>query len=293
MTLNRGAARRPTILLATCCLLALAPRTAASQTLDEAWERYEELSERFVDLQAECDAGDIRATTTNRLCREAVSSGFALADAIDFVLREDDSLAEGDRATLIDGMLTTRQISASIMVDLGECEEAIAPLEALLEHPEIGERPGVAEAAERWLNDANVCVEDRDTAARAALADPNESSAGPNIGAITLTSVGGAVLLSGLILDLSHLGRINDVRDSSGQCGLACQVSRNDDIEKIENARLPVALLYGIGGAAVVGGVIWMVADRPERDTSAWRLSPHAMRDRGDSFYGATLSGRF
>lgn len=294
MTLTLGAT------LSLSGLLAFAsPATASAQDnvdLDALWDSYAEQSERFVELQTQCDEGNIQGATTNRSCRRAVDQGFELADTISVLVANDDSLSEDERAALLDGMFTTRQIATSIMVDLGDCEQAKPILEALLAQPEMADRPSVAEAAERWLANANQCITEQHALVEAETSPSSlveqPEAAGRNVGPLLMTAGGGALLAAGAVLDVanqSSLRTLRDVRDNGEPCLDRCETALN----RVKGTRVPIALLYGVGGATLVGGVVWMIVDRGSDSETAWQLQPHATRDGGENFYGISLGGRF
>lgn len=288
--------------IVACALCALAlPRGASAQTLDDLWAQYESQTEEFVTLQAECDEGDIQATTTNRLCRSAVSVGFSLAETIEALVERDEELPANDEAALIDGALTTRQIAASILVDLGECEDARERLETLLEDERIAERPNVEDAAQRWLDNANACIAQQ-VAAQAPEPEPElePMAAAPidppsRTGPIALIATGSALLVGGIAWDLANLSSMSDFEDLNDACasGLpTCDSIRRDDLrDRLDGAKVPIALLYGVGAATAVSGVIWYaVQGASGRDeVSHVGVRPYQAFDGGSTYVGMQL----
>lgn len=301
-----AALRRLLILGALCCAASmLCPLSASAQDdVDALWTRYEEDSTQFIELQSQCDAGNIEATTTNRICRQAVDAGFQYADTIDALLAADGTLLDDERAALVDGLLTTRQIAASIMVDLGQCQEAVPVLDGLLLHPGTPERPVLEEAVQRWLDNANICIERQEDEARRAVAvdatDAPTPTEGANVtGPVLLMAGGGALVVGGFVWDAAMASErsafdreLDDCRTSAA----ACDQQRLDDAKQnIEGARVPIATLVGVGAATAVGGVVWYVVERrsARADDVAVRIRPTRLSDGSRSYYGVRLNARF
>ena len=276
--------------------LLLAPSIASAQTLDELWLQYEEQTETFVTLQTDCDEGDVRATTTNRLCRRAVQVGTELADTIEALVARDEELRPDDEAALIDGALTTRQIAASILVDVGECEDARDRLSALLEDERLAERPNVEEAAERWMENAERCIADALAAEQPepeetpepalALAPEPPSRAGP----LALLASGSALLVTGIAWDMANLSSIREFNDLNDACAEgSCDTARQGELkDRLDGAKVPIALLYGVGAATAVSGVVWMVLQGDGSDQAVAVRPYHGVGPAG-GFYGVQL----
>lgn len=96
-----------------------------------------------------------------------------------------------------------------------------------------------------------------------------EPSQGPPIGAIVLTAVGGAALITGVIT-ASVTGGIH--RDLTAECpNQTCSdlSAHQPDIDRGRRfARTTDALLFG-GGALLAGGVLWWILGRSSDDDSA------------------------
>lgn len=261
--------RLTTQVFAACALLLMTAYAAAQDVdVDALWDQYDVQATDFEAKQAECDTGDRTTTRVNRICREAADLSVALSNTIDELLVHDDQLTDDDRALLIDGMLTNRQIAGALWVELGECETAQSILQPLTEHPELAARPLVEQAAQNWLQDAEECI--------AAAQEPLELAEAPNkTGPIVVLSTGLAIAAAGFVWDMSMLSTINDFKDADEECGEVCSADSEAGRtltrtqESIDNAKPVIAVLYGVGAAAAIGGVIWLAVQGGGEDTEA------------------------
>lgn len=300
----------PLMLLCGATVLFSAPVLAQTETVDALWETYATQSDALVDLQQRCDEGNIEATTTNRICAQAVEAGFAFGETIEQLLALDITLPEADREALVDGLLTTRQVAASIMVDLGQCEEAVPILDALLAEDAVQARPIVAEAAARWRTNATVCITEQQTAAAARERALAEASATPDdaaqatetgrrsAGPVVMIATGGALAVGGFAWDLAMTGDRQTFTREFEDCraGSGCdEAALNDAKQRIDSARVPIGVLVGTGAATAVGGVIWYAIDgRRQRDArTSVRITPARMSDGVERYYGVRLRARF
>lgn len=115
--------------------------------------------------------------------------------------------------------------------------------------------------------------------------ESEESSSAPNIGAIVVMSAGGAALIGGVVLAIVAGGRYSDLESACP--GGICREDQQSDIDSLRTTALTADILMAVGGAALIGGVVWMLVggdDEPE-DSASLRF------DVGIS--GASLSGRF
>jgi hypothetical protein len=251
-----------TALLSTLLLCCVTPSLAYAQSeIDALWDEYGERSDAFVAAQTRCDEGDIEGTTTNRRCSEAVDTGLALAGTIEALITLDATLSDADREMLLDGLLTSRQIAASIQVDLGHCEDARSELITIREHPGTASRPVVSEAAERWILMSEDCIAEAEAAEErarlAAIAEEQrraadqmaerdqfiaeerargeaeqlantdfEPAVDPNrsrLGPILVTATGGLILASAVSYDAAMYATVREFRRERDRCseGLA------------------------------------------------------------------------
>ena len=245
------------VFAACSLLLATVPLAAQDVDVDELWEQYDAQATEFEAKQGECDTGDRETTRVNRICREAADLSVTLSNTIDELLMHDDQLTDDDRALLIDGMLTNRQIAGALWVELGECETARTILQPLTEHPDVAARPLVEQAAQTWLQNAEECI--------AAATAPLDVAEAPNqTGPIVVMSTGLAIAAAGFVWDMSMLSTINEFKDADAECREGC--SANSEAgrtltrtqESIDNAKPVIAVLYGVGAATAIGGVIWL-----------------------------------
>lgn len=274
---------------------------ASTASAQDLWEQYEQESTEFVDLQSRCDGGNIEATTTNRICSQAVQAGVRYAETIETLLASDGSdLSADEQAALVDGLLTTRQIVASVMVDLGQCEEALPVLEQLLAHPDIDDRPVLVEASQRWLDNANACIErqqapSEEFAGLGTTAEPYEPRlAGP----VAMIAGGGALLVGGFVWDAAMASERNAFDEELSNCQTSvalCDRARLGEAkDNIEAARVPIATLVGVGAATAVGGAVWYVVERRRgrADDVSVRVRPVRMSDGVQAYYGLRLRVR-
>jgi len=105
-----------------------------------------------------------------------------------------------------------------------------------------------------------------------------------------VAAVGGATLIAGGAVGGAMLSLDGDLTKKCDQ-GI-CDPSDQGDLEKRDNLALSADVLYGVGGAALIAGVVMIIvaARRGEREGGGEiTLSPSA----GPGFAGVTLGGRF
>lgn len=272
---------------------------------DALWDAYADAAAKFSQSYNETESVDPVATRGNRLYRRAVEDGEALISVLNQLLEADAPNTDDERLAVIDALLTTGQIIGSLRVEIRECDAGRINLEKVLEHPGIETRPILKDSAQTWLDRANQCVEQQavetaraererqiaelerqiNTAGdeaelnelRSQLAelqgmDPDQfmqvEPKGPvNVAPIAVLGAGLVTLAAAGIWDLT-LGDERDLIESyPGQ-----NEARPDQFdealiakERIDSAKAPIAVLYGIGGAATLTGAIWM-AIKPRRD---------------------------
>ncbi|MFT6400667.1 MAG: hypothetical protein ACJAYU_005445 [Bradymonadia bacterium] len=244
--------------LATSALIGTASVASAQEVdVDALWDQYDVQATEFDEKSAECDSGDRSTTRVNRICRESADLSVALSDTIDSLLAHDDQLTDEDRQLLIDGMLTNRQIAGALWVELGECETGRAILEPLTQHPDIAARPLVEQASQTWLDNANQCIADAQ--------DPLVVAEAPSrTGPVVVLSTGLAIAAAGFVWDMSMLSTISEFNDADEACGESCAVDSEAGRaltraqESINNAKPIIGVLYGVGGATAIAGVIWL-----------------------------------
>lgn len=260
--------RQTMLVCAACAMLLLAPGAMAQDVdVDALWDQYDAQATEFEAKSAECDSGDRATTRVNRICREAADASLALSDTIEELLAHDDQLTDEDRELLIDGMLTNRQISGALWVELGECESAREILLALTEHPDLAARPLVEQAAQNWLQNANDCLAEEQA--------PLEVAEAPNrTGPVVVLSTGLAIAAAGFVWDMSMISTINDFKDADEECGDVC--SSDSDAgrtllrtqDRIDSAKPIIGVLYGVGAATAIGGAIWLAVQGGGEDTA-------------------------
>lgn len=271
-------------------MLTAAPANAQDEAVDvdALWEQYDVQATRFEEVQVECDEGDIATTRVNRLCREAADTSLALADTIESLLAHDDALTEDDRELLIDGMLTNRQIGGALWVELGECETGRTILQQLLAHPDLPDRPVVQQAAENWIDRADACV-----AAMTAVEPVADGGGNGRVAPIVVMSSGLAVLAGGVAWDLALGGERSDFESLHAACSAGCSTEQfadlNDSQETLENAKVPIAVLYGAGAAIAVGGAIWLALSGDDADVDAGEVSFAPIFTRGGAGASVTV----
>lgn len=259
-----------------------------SVDIDVLWQRYDEQATTFEEQQRECDEGDIATTRVNRICREAADTSIALSDTIEALLEHDEQLTEEDRELLIDGMLTNRQIAGALWVELGECETGKTILQQLLAHPDLPARPVVQQASETWIARAEECIAEQMPVEEPVAEAPNRTAP------LVVMSSGLAVLAAGVLWDVMMISEQNEFESLRDRCNAGCSAESHaeldDSAETLENAKVPIALLYGVGAATAVGGAVWYVVTgrtgEADRDVS---LRPTF----GAGSVGAALNVRF
>ncbi len=105
-----------------------------------------------------------------------------------------------------------------------------------------------------------------------------------------VTAVGGAVLIGGGIVGGAMLSSDSDLVKKCDDD--VCDPQDQDAIDKRDNLALTADILYAVGGAAVIAGVIMVVVgakNGEKEDAGDVAFSPSA----GPGFVGAALRGRF
>ncbi len=320
-------------------LLLLISSSALAQNADQLWARYNDAAMSFGTLYAETEEQDPLATRGNRVYRDTISAGQELVEVLNDLLASGSGISPEERVAALDSLLTTRQIIGSLMVEVQQCEEGLAELEAVLAHPGVSDRPIVEESANRWKVRADTCIqgqaleaererraaeiaaEEQRLAHERALREAeireleaqidNEQDeaqlaqlqqrlaemqgvewvgpAGPALrrrsmaGPIVVTSVGVLALAGAGIWDLSMSGTRDD---------FDAALERNDQVAldslstEIDNAKLPMGILYGVGGAAALGGLVWVITTAShnggiDKDDSDLSVAPFFAPDGG------------
>ncbi|MBK8480771.1 MAG: hypothetical protein IPL40_06310 [Proteobacteria bacterium] len=168
---------------------------------------------------------------------------------------------------------------------MGEARTAAMYLRRYAEIPGVPgadlarERIGRLEARdEQRQRELQTMAQARDTSATgAATATPvDKGDTGPSrIGPIVVMSVGAAAIVAGVVTGVMALKARDDAK-SACMTGDLCPASAKDDIDRQRSLAGTTDVLIGVGSAAVVGGVAWLVinhltAKKAERAT-AWRL---------------------
>lgn len=288
---------------------------ASSTEASALWAEYEEAAQRFSESYSTTDSVDPRATRGNRLYRKAVEDGEALIAVLDRLLAAGAVRSSEERMAVVDALLTTGQIIGSLRVEIRACEAGRDDLQTVLDHPGIETRPILKDSAQKWLERANDCIEEeavaearrarerqiaeleRQIAAEgdeAQLAElrqqlaalqgveiegfASEEPRGPvNVAPIAVLSAGLVTLAAGGIWDLTLGDARSTIEDYPGQQQATIDQYREaaDAADRIDKAKVPIAVLYGVGGATTLVGVIWM-AVKPRRDVAPESEAPPA-----------------
>ncbi len=270
-------------------LLLLAAPAFADDAEEAAWDAFEAADLEFQGSQLACDEADAQTTGGDRACRNAIEDGLSLARAVGHVL-ELPSLDEDTRESAIDLLLTTQQIVGTYMVDVGDCADAEAILSSVLDNPLLGNRRRLEQATRTWQRDAETCTAEQEL----LLADPNEervevqepvefaetpdeSGSGQTAGYV-LTGIGAAAVLAGVGWELALMDDRQDFIDERELCeGGAPQcdpAALQANANTVNGAKLPTGLLYGVGGAALVTGVILLATSGSDSDEPSASITP-------------------
>lgn len=258
-------------------LLLLAPASALAQDLDSLWTQFDELFVAYEEQMVVVDSEDPTTTRGDRAYREAAGTAAELSAVVEAILSADSSLSDDEREGLIDVLLTTRQIEGSLLVDTGQCNEAVIVLNRVLSHPFIDSRGIVQERAEVWMESAETCIEEQEADESseqnqvAVGTDPVEPSGnGRRTASYVLLGTGGAMLLGGLAWDLSNLGDINELEGLRNECtgaNAATECTREEEergdnlSDQLDADKIPIAVLYSAGAALAVTGVVLMITN--------------------------------
>lgn len=215
--------------------------------------------------------------------------------------RLDDALRLLDTALGAAAEPGTAIMRAELLVDLGRCEEAVEPLAALVERPDLSDTQRAI--AEQNLDSAQAgCLPPADCAERReaceverhqmAAEDTGQRATMRTVGIVT-TSIGGAFLAAAIIHDLASQPVIDDMEAARESGDNEAYEALNDRV----NARKTVSVaLYGTAVVSlVVGGVVWLASSRslvdagPDCDSLCWTLDVQG--PRGET--GVWLGGRF
>lgn len=136
---------------------------------------------------------------------------------------------------------------------LGQRDEAIAKYRAFLdERPDADNRPYVERRIAQLVEQA---PDDRDT-----------SGASLNVAALILTSVGSAMLVSGLGTGLATNGRFSDLEAACPDS--VCEESERARAEKVRRLARTTDVLLILGGAATLAGVVWWLVGGEDDDSA-------------------------
>ncbi len=318
------------LVLAVLCTASM----ASAQHNDALWNRYLEAATTFGELYAQTEELDPIATRGNRIYRDTIDAGQQLVDVLDELLALEEGITPEEGLAALDSLLTTRQIIGALMVEVQQCNEGLAELDSLLEHPGLADRPLVLESTTLWKGRAETCIAQQERASererRAAeleaeqqrLADEaaareaelrdleermaveedeevlaemqrrmNELSAEqavwlepalskPALGSYILIGAGALSLGTGMVWDFTLRDERSDFNDIVYESeSTTPEIDAADEKEAIDNAKVPIGVLYGAGIGMIVGGVVWN------------RLSRH--RDRGADEGSAQLTPFF
>lgn len=118
--------------------------------------------------------------------------------------------------------------------------------------------------------------------------DGSDSSSIHNWGWVTL-GLGGALLVGGGITGGMALSLDDELSEPCGDGG--CPPSKHGDLEKRDTLAMTTNVLLGVGGAAVVAGVLMLTVFDGGEDEAAVDVS--LAPSSGPGFAGATVVGRF
>ncbi len=159
--------------------------------------------------------------------------------------------------------------------DAGNNQEAATSLRAFLEaQPEVANR---AMLERRLATLEEQLQREQDATRRADEAEQRAASVGPVernfTGPLVTLSSGLAVLLAGGSLGLANRGLHDDI---TGRCynGEICLSEEESEIDALDRRNLTADVLVGVGGAATLAGLIWLVVEgtrsAPNADTATF-----------------------
>lgn len=227
---------------------------AEMQSADEARSRTEVGTEEWVE--ATWNAIDVRQMLIT-----------FLGQALDAGEMNESTASYADDARLI-----LMENVVSLLVDLGECEQAQRAadlISGLGEHPEQAyrrayENTQIEVATCRHREIADITVDEADTEEEV----PEET--GPRIAGPVLIGTGGAVLVVGVVLDVVTVGLHGDFETATEQYEQTGQQADYDDAQEIQgtiDGRVPwLGVLYGVGAGLAVTGIILMIVDSDDSD---------------------------
>lgn len=292
---------------ALLCMLMCVGGAHAQSDVDALWTAYETAADAYEEATSRLAEYGVETTQGDRLHRQAAQRASDLALAVEALLASAAALEDDETEALLDTLVTARQVEGSLLVDVGACDDGASVLRELLEHPALPGRPLVEGRAREWLARAEVCVlgaepigpgvvqrgaESVDGAPLLVGADVTSEGSGARTTGIVLVSAGAAALVGAIAWDASMASTLDEFRtlrnacDAGGPCDRDGLASRRD---RIDDARVPMAVLYGVGGAAVVTGAVLWLMNRTPREDRAVDLRPQL----GAGWVGADLHLRF
>jgi hypothetical protein len=105
------------------------------------------------------------------------------------------------------------------------------------------------------------------TAAQEAAGSGSSSGRRRSIGPYLVMGAGGAALVSAIVTGVMAKGAESDLTEACDDDGV-CDPSQQATIDRGERTKLATNVLLGVGSAAVAGGLLWFVFDRPARETA-------------------------
>jgi hypothetical protein len=285
----------------------------AQQDEDALWAAYADAADAYADATERLEEYDVTTTQGDRLHRQAAARAAELFHAVQSLLDADVPLDEDEREALVDTLLTARQVEGTLRIDVGDCEEGRTLLTSVLSHPEIDGRPLVAARAEQWIARADACLDVSDPVASSvpigtslsppaedrpsdvwAEAPPASSSSAARTTGIVLASTGAAMLVSAVAWDISMMDDVDQFRTLNASCA-SLDRSGCDSNEllrlrdRIDDAKLPIGALYGVGAAAAITGVVLWIVHRDRGSETGVIATPSV----GWGYVGADVHFRF
>ncbi len=269
--------------------------SAQDSDLDQLWNAYDEGAQRYDEAVAECDEVDSATTSGDRVCRVSVSAGRELIGVLERLLRADRGLAADEVELLVDHLLTVRQHVASMLVEVGDCDEALALLEELSRDPDLAVRGRLARAVETWRERAAACAtpdeeevvvaeveeepaeevfepveEEPEPEPIIVVVAPEEAprlndGGGGNAGPWVLTGLGVAAITAGVGIAIGPYQDAEDDVACFNDYGYSCHSVRDEnELQAVADRRANLnraASISVVGGSVLtVTGIVWGIA---------------------------------
>jgi hypothetical protein len=240
---------------------------------------YEDSVRAAEERSAECDRIEKDRVTAGTVCVAAANAWLEAGSAAQRAAIA--AATETERAQFAQNAAAARNNAVAYLLDARDCTRAMTLLRALAESEAVRSNPVLRDRVQRKFPIAQVCLDltqpspdpeppdgpepvapDQGSTVQVSPGSPPASSTegGSRWLPWSVAGLGAATLLGGVAWDAALAEDRKTVTDLKPQCagtaGASC-----DDYDaargRVLDAQTPILLLYGVGAATAIGGVVW------------------------------------